>query len=213
MAITFRANKGQALTYAEMDTNLGSYFYSSSINGTVLTLHYTGSSAVPVSKQDHDIQLVSNISISGTQNRIVKFGSGGSLTGQAGFVTDNAGNVGINVDENTDLPLSFALEVSGSIRASQAVLANSDARLKDNIDTIDGGLERVQELRGVSFNWTNQEEKQLGFIAQEIKEVLPEVVEQDNKGFYTVNYSAVVPVLVEAIKELKAEIDELKNNK
>ena len=50
MAITFRANKGQALTYGEMDTNLGNFFYSSSVsnNGTVLNLHYTGSSDVPV---------------------------------------------------------------------------------------------------------------------------------------------------------------------
>jgi hypothetical protein len=211
MAITFRANKGQALTYSEMDTNLGSYFYSSSINGTILTLHYTGSTAVPVDKQDHDIQLLSNISITGTENRIVKFGSGGSLAGQAGFITDTAGNVGINIDESTDLPLTYNLEVSGSIRASQGVLTNSDERLKDNIETIDGGLERVQELRGVSFNWTNQEDKTLGFIAQEIKEVLPEVVKEDNKGFYQVDYSAVVPVLVEAIKDLKAEIEELKN--
>ena len=211
MAITFRANKGQALTYSEMDTNLGSYFYSSSINGTILTLHYTGSTAVPVDQQDHDIQLLSNISITGTENRIVKFGSGGSLAGQAGFITDTAGNVGINIDESTDLPLTYNLEVSGSIRASQGVLTNSDERLKDNIETIDGGLERVQELRGVSFNWTNQEDKTLGFIAQEIKEVLPEVVKEDNKGFYQVDYSAVVPVLVEAIKDLKAEIEELKN--
>jgi hypothetical protein len=211
MAITFRANKGQALTYSEMDTNLGSYFYSSSIDGTILTLHYTGSTAVPVDKQDHDIQLLSNISITGTENRIVKFGSGGSLAGQAGFITDTAGNVGINIDESTDLPLTYNLEVSGSIRASQGVLTNSDERLKDNIETIDGGLERVQELRGVSFNWTNQEDKTLGFIAQEIKEVLPEVVKEDNKGFYQVDYSAVVPVLVEAIKDLKAEIEELKN--
>ena len=211
MAITFRANKGQALTYSEMDTNLGSYFYSSSINGTILTLHYTGSTAVPVNKQDHDIQLVSNINISGTENRIVKFGSGGSLVGQTGFITDTNGNVGINIDESADLPLTYNLEVSGSIRASQGVLTNSDERLKDNIETIDGGLERVQELRGVSFNWTNQEDKTLGFIAQEIKEVLPEVVKEDNKGFYQVDYSAVVPVLVEAIKDLKAEIEELKN--
>lgn len=213
MAITFRANKGQALTYSEMDTNLGSYFYSSSINGTILTLHYTGSTAVPVNKQDHDIQLVSNINVSGTENRLVKFGPGGSLVGQEGLITDSSGRVGININESTDLPLTYELEVSGSIRASQGVFANSDERLKDNIDTIDGALERVEEIRGVSYNWTNKEDKQLGFIAQELKEVLPEVVEQDNKGFYTVNYSAVVPVLVEAIKELKAEIDELKNNK
>ena len=52
MAITFRANKGQALTYSEMDTNLGNYFYSSSLEsaGTVLVLHYTSSIEVPIKR-------------------------------------------------------------------------------------------------------------------------------------------------------------------
>jgi hypothetical protein len=212
MAITFRANKGQALTYNEMDTNFGSFFYSSSVSngGNTLNLHYKDSSAVPINEATHQISLVTSLA-GGPDNRIAFFSSS-ALTSREGFIVDN-GKVGINVNESTDTPLTYQLEVSGSIRASQGVFANSDERLKDNINTIENALDKVGILRGVEFNWTGDFDTQIGVIAQEVKEVLPEVVEQDNIGHYQVNYSAIVPVLIEAIKELKNEIEELKNNK
>jgi hypothetical protein len=212
MAITFRANKGQALTYNEMDTNFGSFFYSSSVSngGNTLNLHYKDSSAVPINEATHQISLVT--SLAGGPDKRVAFFSSSALTTSEGFIVDN-GKVGINVNESTDTPLTYQLEVSGSIRASQGVFANSDERLKDNINTIENALDKVDTLRGVEFNWTGDFDTQIGVIAQEVKEVLPEVVEQDNIGHYQVNYSAIVPVLIEAIKELKNEIEELKNNK
>jgi hypothetical protein len=212
MAITFRANKGQALTYNEMDTNFGSFFYSSSVSngGNTLNLHYKDSSAVPINEATHQISLVT--SLAGGPDKRVAFFSSSALTTSEGFIVDN-GKVGINVNESTDTPLTYQLEVSGSIRASQGVFANSDERLKDNINTIENALDKVDKLRGVEFNWTGDFDTQIGVIAQEVKEVLPEVVEQDNIGHYQVNYSAIVPVLIEAIKELKNEIEELKNNK
>lgn len=213
MAITFRANKGQALTYNEMDTNFGSFFYSSSVSngGSTLNLHYRDSNAVPINETAHEISLIT--SLSGGVNRRIPFYSGSAGFGTVnGFLVDN-GKVGINVNESTDTPLTYQLEVSGSIRASQGVFANSDERLKDNINTIENALDKVDTLRGVEFNWTGDFDTQIGVIAQEVKEVLPEVVEQDNIGHYQVNYSAIVPVLIEAIKELKNEIEELKTNK
>lgn len=214
MAITFRANKGQALTYNEMDTNFGSFFYSSSVSngGSTLNLHYRDSSAVPINETAHEISLIT--SLAGGVNRRIPFysGSDAGFGTVNGFLVDN-GKVGINVNESTDIPLTYQLEVSGSIRASQGVFANSDERLKDNINTIENALDKVDTLRGVEFNWTGDFDTQIGVIAQEVKEVLPEVVEQDNIGHYQVNYSAIVPVLIEAIKELKNEIEELKTNK
>lgn len=214
MAITFRANKGQALTYNEMDTNFGSFFYSSSVSngGSTLNLHYRDSSAVPINETAHEISLIT--SLAGGVNRRIPFysGSDAGFGTVNGFLVDN-GKVGINVNESTDTPLTYQLEVSGSIRASQGVFANSDERLKDNINTIENALDKVDTLRGVEFNWTGDFDTQIGVIAQEVKEVLPEVVEQDNIGHYQVNYSAIVPVLIEAIKELKNEIEELKTNK
>ena len=88
--------------------------------------------------------------------------------------------------------------------------AYSDARLKSNIRTVDNALDKVSNMRGVYFD--REGRASVGVIAQEIETVLPEVV--DNSFEYkTVAYGNIVGVLIEAIKELKAEIEELKKSK
>jgi hypothetical protein len=94
----------------------------------------------------------------------------------------------------------------------------SDLRLKENIATIENPLDKVSQLRGVTFNYKEDGSKSTGLIAQELEKVLPEVVyetedinDSDNK-FKAVRYGNVVGLLVEAIKELKAEVEELKKN-
>ena len=95
----------------------------------------------------------------------------------------------------------------------------SDIRLKKNVRNLEGSLDKTLKLRGVKFDWKDEHKgnDQLGFIAQEVEEVLPEVVsdteslgDRHGETHKVVNYQAVVPVLVEAIKELKQEIDDLK---
>ena len=104
---------------------------------------------------------------------------------------------------------------------SSAQLNASDARLKENVATLTGALDKVNQLRGVSFNWIDSargEGTHIGFIAQELEEVYPELVgdgdlpndEDGNEPIKSVDYGHMVPVLVEAIKELKAENDALK---
>jgi hypothetical protein len=114
-----------------------------------------------------------------------------------------------------------ALTVTGAITATGNITAfnSSDKRLKSNIVTLDGALEKVLKLRGTSFDWKEGKEdihpykgNDIGFIAQELKEVIPEVVGEMHGGFYGVKYDKLTPLLVEAIKELKAEIDILKSN-
>jgi hypothetical protein len=71
-------------------------------------------------------------------------------------------------------------------------------------------------LRGVSYDWRQEEypeknfehRRQIGFIAQEVKEVLPEVVSQDGEGYYSIGYSRIIPVLVEAIKEQQTKFEQ-----
>ena len=97
--------------------------------------------------------------------------------------------------------------------ATGDVIAFSDKRVKTNIKTIDNGLEKISKLRGVSYNRTDIDDKsnKIGVIAQEVKEVLPEVVlynENDDK--YGVDYGKMAGVFIEAIKELKAEVNSLK---
>ena len=86
----------------------------------------------------------------------------------------------------------------------------SDIRTKENIVTVEGGLDLVSQLRGVWYNKIDHDDRKVGVIAQEVEEVLPEVVNTDGDGMKSVDYGKMVGVLIEAIKELKQEIEELK---
>ena len=83
--------------------------------------------------------------------------------------------------------------------------------MKENINTISDPLSKVTKLRGVSFVRKDTKQKGIGVIAQEIEKILPEVVENTTIGEYkSVAYGNIVGVLIEAIKELKTEVDDLK---
>ena len=110
------------------------------------------------------------------------------------------------------------LTVSGTITATGNITAfySSDKRLKENIINLDGSLAKVLKLRGTRFDWKEGNKEihphsgnDIGFIAQEVKEILPEVVGQMHGGYYGVKYEKLTPILVEAIKELSKKVDEL----
>jgi hypothetical protein len=105
------------------------------------------------------------------------------------------------------------LEVNNSAVTVNGTLNNtSDERLKENIQPIKNALSDVAKLEGVSFDWKDTGIRGHGFIAQQIETVIPEVVDTDEEtGIKSVNYVGVIGHLVEAIKELKAEIEELKS--
>lgn len=108
------------------------------------------------------------------------------------------------------------LYVGGSALATEWKTA-SDARLKKNITTINGALDKVSALRGVEFEWRKDEfpdkgfaeGRKIGLIAQEVEKVLPQVVSSDNDGYKSVEYVNMVAVLIEAVKELKMQNKEL----
>jgi hypothetical protein len=110
-------------------------------------------------------------------------------------------------------PLGNKLSVGGDIYATGNITAFSDIRVKENICTIDKALDKVTNLRGVYYTRKDLEDKsrQLGFIAQEVNEIIPEAVKINTAGDYSVNYGIVTALLVEAIKDLKNEIDVLKS--
>ena len=213
MAVTFRANKSQPLTYDEMDQNMGSFFYSSSVanGGRNLVLHYTGSGNVPINQTAHEVSLVSGVQ-PGVSGRFAFYSGSASLTTANGLIVSQSGgsvSVGINVNESTDFPLTNALEVSGSIRTSASVFQSSDERLKDNIQTVVDGLSTIVSSRGVTFDKDGS--KSVGVVAQEIQKTIPEVVSEDKNGYLNVDYGGIVPLLLEAIKELESRVNELEN--
>ena len=117
----------------------------------------------------------------------------------------------------------FRFESDGDFHADGDVIAqsttiSSDKRLKENIEVIPNALDKVQALNGVSFDWKKTGEKSAGVIAQEVQGVLPEAVKEvtpvkGGDSHLSVNYHALTSILIEAIKELKAEIEELKGGK
>ena len=133
------------------------------------------------------------------------------------FTTDTQMDVYVNGNNE------FRFEADGDFHADGDVIAQStttasDRRLKENIEVIPNALDKVQALNGVSFNWKKTGEKSAGVIAQEVQEVLPEAVKEvtpvgGGDSHLTVNYHALTSILIESIKELKAEIEELKGGK
>jgi hypothetical protein len=124
----------------------------------------------------------------------------------------NLGNscMGIN---GTTTSILYGMYVTGAIYSTGDIVAYSDVRKKTDIVTIDSAISKVKEMRGVFYTRIDDEEKvrQVGVIAQEMNEVLPEAVTYASDiDEYGVKYGNIVGVLIEAIKEQQKEIDELK---
>ena len=106
----------------------------------------------------------------------------------------------------------FQMDMSGNLTMAGDITAFSDARIKENVVTVDNALFKVLSLRGVYYNRTDSEDTRtkIGLIAQETLPILPEVVSQDNDGMYNVSYGNITALLIEAIKEQQSQIEELK---
>ena len=148
---------------------------------------------------------------------------GDATSASAGGITyahaDNSFRFSTNAIDN------FRMEADGDFHANGDVIAFSttvsDERLKENIKLIDGALDKVKQLKGVTFNYTQDGKVSAGVIAQDVEKVLPEAVAEkkiplktdDGLLYKTVRYDALHSLLIEAIKELSAEVDELKRNR
>ena len=128
--------------------------------------------------------------------------------GTSGTVTLNC-----TIDSPAEVGLgnlsSSGNNLSGSFTATGNITAYSDLRLKTEIETIDSALEKVLDIRGVTF--TMNDERSTGVIAQELEQVLPEAVFDNEDGMKSVAYGNIVGLLIEAIKELSVKVEELEN--
>jgi len=113
--------------------------------------------------------------------------------------------------------MTGSLVVQGTIQATGDITAfsTSDRTLKNNIEKLDSALAKLNKINGVSFDWNEEAEKygkfghDVGVIAQEVEEVLPEVVASREDGTKAVRYEKLTPLLIEAIKDLSKKVEEL----
>ena len=124
----------------------------------------------------------------------------------------------VNTDTNTTYSAGNGLSLSGTtflmsgtysgnFTATGDITAYSDSRLKKDVKTIEGALDKTKSLRGVEFTRISDDAKSIGVIAQELEAVLPQLVLTDDEGMKSVNYAQITGLLIEAVKELSAKVD------
>ena len=121
------------------------------------------------------------------------------------LIVNGASTLKANTNINADLT------VTGTITYGKLASAKSDLRLKKDIQPLETPLDKVSKLEGKKFKWKDDNAQDFGVIAQEVEKVLPELVSEHNDGHKGVNYQAMIPYLIESIKELKTEIETLKS--
>ena len=190
------------------------------INGSKAVTQNTGGTILGT----YNFRSALSVGTNGQSGTLVAYGSG-AIGDSASMSFHRPGTYGINMGlDTTDNAFRlggwsngtnvyrWTSDGSGNFVASGNVTAYSDERLKTNIKTIENALDTVSKMRGVTYERIDSGIKGVGVIAQEMKEVLPEVVMEalSDDEYMSVSYGNIVGVLIEAIKELKAEIEELK---
>ena len=148
----------------------------------------------------------------------IKNAANGTFGGGLAFYTQPS--------SSADMAQRMVIDTSGDLHVDGDVVAYSttisDKRLKDNVKPLESSLDKVMNLKGVEYVWNNgsrKGQKDIGFIAQEVEEIIPEIVREKQvifnkeEKYKTVDYEKITAVLVEAVKELTAKVERLENNK
>ena len=180
------------------------------VNPTQSTTTATGALVV-----SGGVGIAQNLNVGGTLNcSTVQFGNIQLAQTDDNTINTSSGDlklssvIGSKVAINTTTQINYDLNVVGDITA----FYTSDQRLKNNITQIDNPLAKILSISGNTYTWNEKSSKKgndVGVIAQEILEVLPEAVTTRDNGYLAVDYHKIVPLLVEAIKELSAKVENL----
>jgi hypothetical protein len=158
----------------------------------------SGSVDVTINSSGSGELLVGRTSSTGTSNQLLQVQGGAYISNNLGIGTTNA---------TSRLQVQGDVLVSGIITSTDYNSA-SDINLKKNIKPFENALDKVIQINGVTFEWKKTNLQSAGIIAQDVEKVFPELVRDGD--FKTVNYNGLIGVLVESIKELKQEIEDLK---
>lgn len=168
----------------------------------------SSASSYPIIISSSTDSLFSLVRIDAANPVIFKVGIDSAFVINAGafdVLTLKSGNVGIGIADPGTL---YKLNVAGDAIAN-AWLTNSDIKLKENIASLSDSLVKTISLRGVNFNLKGGSKKQIGFIAQDVENILPEAVYTDSDGYKSIAYDRLTAVLAEAVKELNQKVEKL----
>jgi hypothetical protein len=183
----------------------------------------SGSARIIAGKGIGDGDAILTCDTSGARTRYLKSTSCGAsqvsvgtdgLTMQCTPGGSTTPDTAVQIDPEGHMRLDGDLVVGGDICAVGTIGVCSDARYKTDVEALQGALASLERIRGVNFNWRTEEfpekgfraDRDFGFIAQELKEVIPQVVTLGKDGYYSVDYGRLTPLLVEAVKELEARL-------
>jgi len=214
---------------------------SPTVRSNAFTVLKNGNVGIGDTSPGEKLEVTGNITLSAGGNRYLALpdaantliiGRNSAGTMPWGIVADACGYVAIRVDASTtksiyikddgnvgigtSSPSQKLTVYNGSTTGTYTTSGwqhSSDRRLKTNIQPIQSSLDRILELQGISFNWkTDSEKREIGFIAQDVEKIIPEIVAKDQDGYYSIAYGNFAPLLVEAIKE-QQEIIESQNKR
>jgi len=199
----FRADgsTGEAMLYFYGSEKLATKSTGVDVTGTVNTdkLEVFSNSNTPLG----------NVKLGRVSDQYMDFHGGSSGNFMTSVTTTgNPKPMYLKVIEGSDTA-DFRFDGDGDFTASGNVTAYSDERLKENIKPIGNAVDKVKQLRGVTYDWKETGKASVGVIAQEVEAVFPELV-VENEEYKSVDYGKLTSVLIEAIKEQQAQIDELK---
>lgn len=197
----FNIGGGNATTWIETDPlfEIGNGDFSKSSNA--VTVLKNGKVGIGTNSTTYRVEIKAE---TGENPLKVKVNNSGKLT-----VFSNGGT---SIGTDAAAPINGLL-VAGDIRNTGGLLHSSDIRFKDNIEKIPSTLAHIQNLRGVYYNWKIDEfpdrnfndKRQIGVIAQEVEKEFPEIVDTDEEGYKSVDYTKLSAILIEAVKEQNLE--------